>query len=259
MVVFSSCVAPEPKDEPRAGPPVSRGCPWASGGLWEPPPLAKRAAVRCTTTPASRLVARRRRLLPRPPPPSAFRRLYESGGLPCRVVYGVSGRRPRGVGWTVDDVLDLDLGFYAALCVGALGEDGEPCGFLALEAFCDLAYAGGPAHRCASLGPAVAPALKAALRAGDAACARRALVALHAYATCDAVDRGGLGVCGRVLPLASVAAAVAIAKTRHPAVADYADTVLGVLEVHGGPGALKAIVSGVRTYVSRAGAPLPDD
>ena len=154
------------------------------------------------------------------------------------------------MGFLVQDVLELDLAHYVPLCIGAFEETEEPYGFLASEACVELFYAGGPAHRCVVLAPLIQPPLKAMLRSPDPNAAQRALLCLHAFATCDTRARGGMGVCCRALTIKAVAAAVDNARRNHPHLGDYATTVLQVLEKHGGEDALSLIKQGVRTYVS---------
>ena len=235
---------------------VEDTAPFARGGDWEPEPLAARkkatASVKPNADPATarRLVARRNhQLAPKARPPSEFRKRYQEGLLPVRVVYANSSERR--VGWSVADVLALDLHYYAKLCCEALDEPGEPYGFLASEALVELLYAAGPAHRAVTLAPIIAPALKEMLRSPDAAAASRALLAVHAYATCDAKDRGGLGVCGRAWDLTALSAAVNASRRNHPGLGDRALATLRVLEAHGGPGSLGKIKKGVLDYVSK--------
>ena len=109
----------------------------------------------------------------------------------------------------------------------------------------------GPGASQPSRSTIIAPALKEMLRSRDAAAASRALLAVHAYATCDAKDRGGLGVCGRAWDLTALSAAVNASRRNHPGLGDRALATLRVLEAHGGPGSLGKIKKGVLDYVSK--------
>ena len=241
--------------------PTAAEAPFASGGHWAAPALDKTAAQLHRDKPKSRTAAhsnllRRRRALTREPkkPDSLFKKAYDEGLLPLRVCYDrlQNGRSVNGrsVGWTVTDVLTLDYDHYALLFCEGLTETQEPLGFLAAEGLSELLQEGGPAHRCASLAQRLAPPLKAALRSPKETVAKRALAAVVQYVTCDAREKGGLGVCGRALPLESIAPAVDACRRRHTSLRFDCADVLGTLERHGGPEALRRIKRGVLAYES---------
>lgn len=158
-----------------------------------------------------------------PNEPRIFRRLYDLGELPMRIVY--SGRLRR-VGWLVEDILSLDLQYYLPIFVSAFREPDEPLGFLALEASLDIIQVAGENGRVLTLGPLIGGKLKLALRSKAKEASKRALIFLEAFATCDAAHCGGCGVALYTLELKAIAAAVDAAKFQHPSHNDLATTIL---------------------------------
>ena len=241
--------------------PTTAEAPFASGGHWAAPALEPTALQRHRDKPRSRTAAhsnllRRHRARTREPPkpPSAFKKAYDEGLLPLRLCYDrlQNGRSVNGrsIGWTVTDVLSLDYDHYCLLFCEGLTETQEPLGFLAAEGLSELLQEGGPAHRCASLAQRLAPPLKHALRSPNQTVAKRALEAVVQYVTCDAREKGGLGVCGQALPIESIAPAVDACRRRHTSLRFDCADVLGTLERNGGPEALKRIKRGVLAYES---------
>ena len=159
---------------------------------------------------------------------SAFRKLYDRGELPVRVVEDESSSsRRRSIGWLIDDVLRLDLQFYVPLFIDAFSDPDEPFGFLASEAAIDVLKVAGPARRLFTVGPLVVKPLKIALRSTEnAAC--RAMTFLRHYATACGSPRDQY-VAFTVLDVKAVAAAVDSAVLKHPNLHPHASEALAAI------------------------------
>ena len=227
--------------------------PFAVGGAWAPEEVPRRRRE-TESSRAVRLLSRAKRERVRGElaefrmhRQSNFRKLYDRGELPVRMVYPRD--EARSVGWLVEDILKLDLKFYLPLFLSALDDPDEPFGFLALEAAMDVLEVAAPAKRLFTLGAYIAKPLKLALRSADRTAPNRAIAFLVKYATC--CDTKHQQAALALIDLKAIAAAVDSAVIKHPSLMPQAARLFLLLSAQGGPHINKALRHAVPGFQGR--------
>lgn len=128
----------------------------------------------------------------------------------------------------------------------------EPYSFLADAALKQVVAVAGPAHRMLTLLPMLVIPLQKLLRDDDPKIVSRVVELLQILVTCDAVEQGGMGLCGRALVASynKLCPTLNALRESMPQFEPKVMETLELMEVHGGAGAYRKIKALIPTYTS---------